>query len=97
MAVIPRLRELSQEDHEFEASLGYTVRPYLRIKNGKKNFTNIIKSIHILWQKKIVSMVHIDTEKVVFQIPHWARHGGIHLEPKYSLGGEWRIQCSNPV
>jgi hypothetical protein len=48
MAVIPRLRELSQEDHEFEASLGYTVRPYLRIKNGKKNFTNIIKSIHIL-------------------------------------------------
>jgi hypothetical protein len=80
MRVIPRLRGPKQEDHHFQASLGYIVRPCLRKKRKtrKRSSTNIIKYIHILW-RKILSVVHMGIEKVLFQIPSWARHGGIHL------------------
>jgi hypothetical protein len=63
----PRLRGLRQEDHDFQASLGYIVTPCLRNKKGKKSSTNTIKYIHILW-RQILSMVHIDIEKVPFKL-----------------------------
>jgi hypothetical protein len=91
MLVIPRLRELRQEDHEFKDSLGYIVRLCLRNKNGKRSSTNIINYIHILW-RQIISMVHTDIEKVLFQIPPWARHAGIHLESKHRAGRDWTDQ-----
>jgi hypothetical protein len=35
MLLIPRLRDLRQEEHEAKASLGYIVRLCLRNKKGK--------------------------------------------------------------
>jgi hypothetical protein len=37
MPVIPELRELRQEDNEFEASLGYIVNPVSEKQTKKKN------------------------------------------------------------
>jgi hypothetical protein len=37
MPVIPPLRRLRLEDHEFESSLDYIVRPYLKKKKKRKN------------------------------------------------------------
>jgi hypothetical protein len=36
--VIPALKRLRQEDHKFEASLGYTVRPCLKRASKIKGF-----------------------------------------------------------
>jgi hypothetical protein len=76
--IILRLRGLRQEDHEFKFTLGYTVRPCLRNKKGKRSFTNIIKHIRIRW-RQILSVLHIDIEKFLLQISPWVRHSGIHL------------------
>jgi hypothetical protein len=67
MLVIPRHGELREEDHNFQASLGYIVTPCLRKKKGKRSSTNIIKHIHILW-RQTVSMILKDIEKVPFKI-----------------------------
>jgi hypothetical protein len=72
----PKTQGLRKEEHEFEVSLGYVVRPCLRKKKGKRISTNIIKHIHILW-RQILSMVHIDIEKFSFKIQPWTRHGRI--------------------
>jgi hypothetical protein len=39
MALSPALRKLRQENSEFEASLGYIVRPCLKNKSTKSNQT----------------------------------------------------------
>jgi hypothetical protein len=36
MPIIPAFRQMKQEDHKFEASLGYTTRPCLKRENNKK-------------------------------------------------------------
>jgi hypothetical protein len=43
--VIPAFRRLRQEDHGFEASLGYLVRPYLK---RKKKYPDFLKNGIIL-------------------------------------------------
>jgi hypothetical protein len=39
MPIKPTIRGLRQEDHEFEASLGYKPRPCLKLKKKKKKET----------------------------------------------------------
>jgi hypothetical protein len=48
MPIIPALRRLRQENCKFEASLSYTVRPYLKNKqtNKKKKPKKILISYH---------------------------------------------------
>jgi hypothetical protein len=38
--VIPILKKLRQEDQKFQASLGYTLRPYLKQQQLQKEFKN---------------------------------------------------------
>jgi hypothetical protein len=53
MPVIPALRSLKQEDHEFKVSLGYIVRPYSR-KKQKKEKKNIMRTILFL-ERSLIS------------------------------------------
>jgi hypothetical protein len=42
MLVISALGRLKQEDHEFEASVGYVVKPCLKQEQQKKDFSSLI-------------------------------------------------------
>jgi hypothetical protein len=49
MPVIPALRRVRQEDHKFQASLHYILRPYLK----KKNF-------FLFWKIKVQRVARVD-------------------------------------
>jgi hypothetical protein len=43
--IMPTLGKLRLEEHKFEASVGYTVRPYLKKKKKRKRKRDIVFSI----------------------------------------------------
>jgi hypothetical protein len=48
-AVIPALGWLRQEDHGFEASLGYTARPFLKIKQRGEDRVITRGGVELRW------------------------------------------------
>jgi hypothetical protein len=48
LPIIPALGGLGQEVHEFETSLGYIVRPYLKTNKHFLELMNNIASIHCI-------------------------------------------------
>jgi hypothetical protein len=56
MPVIPALERLSQEDHNFAASMGYTSRPCLKKKERKRERCDSDSTLEYPWESWFTSL-----------------------------------------